>query len=58
MAEWKRVVPIIRRQEDETGFHYKVAETHPFLIRTDRFRMRPPRESFLMRGGDHADVGF
>ena len=38
MAEWKRVVPIIRRTgEDETGFHYKVAETHPFLIRTDRF---------------------
>jgi hypothetical protein len=44
--------------EDETGFHYGVAEAQPILIRTGRIPNRSPRESFLMRGGDNADVGF
>ena len=44
--------------EDETGFHYGVAEAQLCLIRTGRIPNRSPRESFLMRGGDNADVGF
>jgi hypothetical protein len=44
--------------EDETGFHYGVAEAQSILIRTGRIPNRSPRESFLMRGGDNADVGF
>ncbi len=44
--------------EDETGFHYGVAEAQPFLIRTGRIPNRSPRESFLMRSADNADVGF
>ena len=44
--------------EDETGFHYGVAEAQPFFIRTGRIPNRSPRESFWMRGGDNADVGF
>jgi hypothetical protein len=51
-------MPIIRRQEDETGFHYGVAAAQPVLIRSGRIPNRSPRESILMRGGDSADVGF
>ena len=38
MAERKRVIPIIRRQEDETGFHYGVAAALPVLIQPAAFR--------------------
>jgi hypothetical protein len=51
-------MPIIRRQEDETGFHCGVAAAQPFFIRTGCIPNRSPRESILMRGGDNADVGF
>jgi hypothetical protein len=44
--------------EDETGFHYGVAETRLIPIRTVRIPNRSPRESFLLRGRDKADVGF
>jgi hypothetical protein len=44
--------------EDETGFHYGVAEPQPVLIRTGCIPNRSSHESFLMRGGDKADVGF
>jgi len=44
--------------EDETGFHYGVAEAQPILIQSGHIPNRSPSESFLMRGGDNADVGF
>ena len=44
--------------ENETGFHFGVAEPQPVLIRTGCIPNRSPRESFLMRGGDKANVGF
>ena len=44
--------------EDEAGFHYGVAEARLIPIRTGRIPNRSPRECFLMRGGDKADVGF
>jgi hypothetical protein len=44
--------------EDATGFHYGVAEPQPLLIRTGRNPNRSSRQSFLMRGGDNAAVGF
>jgi hypothetical protein len=53
MAEWIRGVPIIRRQEDETGFHCGVAAAQSVLIQSGRIPNRPPRESILMRGGDN-----
>jgi len=33
--------------EDETGFHYGVAEARPFLIQTGRIPNRSPRETCL-----------
>jgi hypothetical protein len=33
--------------EDETGFHYGVAEAQPILIRTGRIPNRSPRETCL-----------
>jgi hypothetical protein len=44
--------------EDETGFHYGLAEARLIPLRTGRIPNRSPRESVLMRGGDNADVGF
>ena len=44
--------------EDETGFHYGMAETLLIPIRTGRISNRSPRESFLPRSGENADVGF
>jgi hypothetical protein len=37
--------------EDETGFHYGVAEARLIPIRTGRIPNRSPRESSSMRGG-------
>ena len=44
--------------EDETGFHYGVAEARLIPIRTSRILNRSPSKSILMRGRDKADFGF
>jgi hypothetical protein len=44
--------------ENETGFHYGVADARSILIRIGRILNRSPRKSILMRGRDKTDVGF